>query len=102
MKLVEVAKKHLKPHQFEVWYQRRIEMIEPEEVARRLSITVASVHQYVWMAERDLADHESEIEDVEEHLAVIITILRNRKVEDVRDTTLQKAAQRLEKENSRP
>jgi hypothetical protein len=89
MKLVEVANRCLTRRQFECWYQRRIENIEPEEVARRMNVSVHRVHSLVWEATRELADHVDEIEDVDLHLSFMVSILRGHKVENAVDSTVK-------------
>lgn len=102
MKLVEVAAKVLSRRRYEAWYLRRIEMIEPEEVARRMSIAVAIVHNYVWEAERALVDHAQDIDDIEEHLACMISIIRGKRVENATDSTPKAVFSRQERKNFAP
>ena len=89
MKLVEIAHKYLTARQRQAWYQRRIENIEPEEVARRMGILVHSVHNLVSEADQRLADHVCEIEDNDFLLAYLIPIRRGHKVENAEDTTVK-------------
>ena len=97
MKLVEVANKYLTRQKFSAWYLRRIEMIEPEEVARRMDVSVATVYNYVWQATRELADHIEEIEDPDDYLAYMISILRGHRIENAVDSTAKAAIKREER-----
>ena len=91
MKLVEVATRVLTRRQRECWYLRRIELIEAEEVARRMQISLASVYNLTWEATRTLADHVDDIEDVDAALAYMVSILRGHKVENAEDSTVKSA-----------
>ena len=99
MKLIEVARANLRRREYECWYSRRIEMLEPEEVARRMNISVARVHNYVWEAERALVDHAADIEDPNDYLCTMLSIIRSRRIENVEDSTPKAAIRRQERQN---
>lgn len=99
MKLVEVAGRVLTRRQFECWYMRRIENMEAEEVARRMSLSYATVYNYVWEATRTLADHAADIEDPDDYLCCMISILRGHRIENAVDSTPKAVFNREEREN---
>src|SRR5215831_1936306 len=98
LKLVEVATRVLTRRQFEVWYLSDIEMIEPTEIARRLSIAVATVYSTAFQARHKLSDHAGDIEDPDARLAYLISIRRGHNVEIAEDSTVKAVIYRQDRD----
>jgi len=99
VKLVEVATRVLTRRQFECWYQSDIEMLEPDEIARRMDISVATVYSMAFKARHKLSEHAGDIEDPDTRLACLISIRRGHKVENAEDSTVKSVLFQEERDN---